>query len=388
VPLFQEQGMKVAMTMGDFSASEADQLRRAMGHRRARPAMESLCKELFVRMQNKGVSESIANRILKQLNGFSEYGFPESHAIAFGNLVYASAYVKCHFLPEFYVALLNCQPMGFYSPASIVEDAKRHSLPIFMPDVRQSSWDCTVESGGIRMGLRYIKGLGTAAKQALEPILNLPKDTRPATLARFFSRVTLDENEWRSLARAGALDAFWPGEMSAQARKKAIWQAMRLARAKAGPLTAMPEETQIPLFSALSEHELMVTDWVQVGVSSRDHPMAFLRSSLDAQGVLSARALYESRQKRVRVAGLVTVRQMPMTANGFLFITLEDEGGMSNIVVRPAVLESNRALWLEPNALTVEGILQRKGKLVTVLAQTAKPLSLDDFRHSVSRDFH
>lgn len=391
VPLFQEQGMKVAIEVGGFSPVEADRLRRAMAHKRSRREMDELGAMLIERMSARGIGVDVAERIVKQLTAFADYGFPESHAASFALLVYASAWLRHHHPPEFYAAILNAQPMGFYAPSSLVEDAKRHGVEVRPPCVVASAWDCTVEPlpgeratdripSALRIGLRYVRGLGAAAEATLAALGGTP----PRSIADLAARTRLDPHQLLALAHADALAALEPE------RRRAVWEVLRVARGQAGPLDLFGAEHEAPALPRETRNERIATDFVRLGLSVREHPVALVREALDARGVLSAQALTEGsvRPRTVRVAGLVICRQRPSTARGFVFLTLEDEGGMVNVIVEPEVFEAQRRTITGHAALEIDGELQRQQGVVNVKARVCRPLSLPWDGGVASRDFH
>jgi error-prone DNA polymerase len=391
VPLFQEQGMKIAIEVGGFSPTEADELRRAMAHKRSRKAMDELGQKLIERMTARGFDVSIAERIVKQLTAFADYGFPESHAASFALLVWASAYLKFHFTPEFTAAILNSQPMGFYSASTLVEDAKRHNVIVRGPCVMSSDWDCTLEPispltapphevhpFAMRVGLRYVRGLGERTK----PLISKAISPRPRSIVDFVRRSGLDEGQLLSLAHAGAFDAL------ESERRRAIWEVMRLARLPAGPLDLPGLEVDAPKLPDQSEAELVAADFLRVGLTPRDHPMSFLRGELDARGVVAAGALAKCSRREVKVAGLVICRQRPATAKGFVFLTLEDEGGMVNIVVEPKLFDRQRRAIVSNAALEIEGELERQQDVINIKARNIRALSLPWAPGAKSHDFH
>jgi error-prone DNA polymerase len=402
IPLFQEQGMKVAIEVAGFSAAEADELRRAMGHRRSRAAMMEIAKKIEERMVARGIPLETAQRIVAQLAAFADYGFPESHAASFALLVYASAHLRHHFTPEFYAAMLNAQPMGFYSPASLVEDCKRHGVEVRAPDVSHSQWDCTLEPArpretpfvpppdcvnprayrdhpfALRVGLRYVRGLGASTRDRIERAIA----PRPTSIAEFVSRVDLTEPLLLDMAAAGVFDSL-EGE-----RRRAVWEVLRLAKGKSGPLDLPGIERDAPFLPRPSAAELVAADRTRIGLSSRAHPMAFLRSELDARGVVTAAGLRGTRRRNVRIAGIVICRQRPPTAKGFVFLTLEDEGGMINVVVEPAVFDATRRTIVGHPALEIDGVLERQDNVLNVKARGVRPLSLAAPDGIRSRDFH
>ncbi len=418
VPLFQEQGMRVAIEIGGFSPSEADELRRAMGHKRSRAKMAVLADKLRERMGARGMELAVAERIVKQLAAFADYGFPESHAASFALLVYASAYLRWHYMPEFYAAILNAQPMGFYSPASLVEDAKRHGVVVRPPDVSHSSWHCTIEPlppnapaapdercpicdpsdacthgkverasdarlhpFAMRVGLRYVRGLGGAVRGAIERAIA----PRPRSIVDFVERAELPSHVLLALASAGTFDSLEPD------RRRAVWEILRVGQGRAGPLDLPGIERHEPRLPRMTPAEELGTDYARVGLSTRDHPMRLLRGELDARGVTIARALAGTARKQVKIAGVVICRQRPPTAKGFVFLTLEDETGMVNVVVEPAMFDRTRRDIVGHAALEIDGALEKQDGVINVKAKAVRPLELpwsEGEEGLRSRDFH
>ncbi len=416
IPLFQEQGMRVAIEIGGFSPSEADELRRAMGHKRSRAKMDVLADKLRERMGARGLDLAVAERIVKQLSAFADYGFPESHAASFALLVYASAFLRWHYMPEFYAAILNAQPMGFYSPASLVEDAKRHGVVVLPPDVSCSSWDCTIEDlppqlpraeevprcpicdpseacehGAVqaaenarvhpfamRVGLRYVRGLGGGVREAIERAIS----PRPRSIVEFAERAGLSSHVLLAMASAGTFDSLEPD------RRRAVWEILRVGQGRAGPLDLPGLEREAPELPRMTAAEELGTDYARLGLSTRDHPMRLLRGELDARGVTIARALAATPRKQVKIAGVVICRQRPPTAKGFVFLTLEDETGMVNVVVEPAIFDRTRRDIVGHPALEIDGVLERQDGVVNVKAKEVRPLALPWTDGLRSRDFH
>ena len=337
VPLFQEQVMRLAVVAADYTPGEADQLRRDMAawHRTGR--MERHRERLITRMQAKGIAPQFAERVFEQIRGFGEYGFPESHAASFALIAYATAWLKCHYHAEFTCALLNAQPMGFYAPATIVEDAKRHHVIVRPVDVGVSEWDCTLEpceesAGGfaVRMGLRYVKGLG---ERDWESIAAARRAAPFASVSDFVRRTTLDEGILGTLAEAGAFDGF------NVARRRSLWDVRRLARTREESLSFPARESK-PLFESLSSFEEVKWDYRTTSHSPRRHPLEPMRASLTRQGLPDARTVTSMKNgENVRYAGLVICRQRPGTAGGVVFMTLEDETGFVNVVVWESVFQ-------------------------------------------------
>jgi DNA polymerase III alpha subunit len=405
VPLFQEQGMQVAIACAGFTPGEADNLRRAMGHKRSRERMAEICERLVGGMARNGIPEETAHRIYNQINAFADYGFPESHAASFALLVYASAYLKHHFAPEFTAAILNAQPMGFYAPGTLVEDARRHGVRVHPIDVTRSRYattleppaqapgdaratdaardgkvtpadgaDATLNAGGgpsatepvVRLGLHLVRGLGARARGHLEHALD---SGGPFTsIGDLVARSGLDRRSLRLLAECGALDAFVPDEPHARRRRAAIWRMLETWRGDAGPLAPMPPSLDVPPpIPSMSAFELTEADYRVTGVSLNGHPMRHLRPMLAPNGITTARDAQALRDgARVAVAGLVICRQRPGTAKGFVFLTLEDETGMINIVVTPPRFERQALLISTSPLLLVRGTLQVESQVVNV----------------------
>jgi error-prone DNA polymerase len=387
VPLFQEQVMRLAMVVADYTPGEADQLRRDMAawHRTGR--MERHRERLIMRMQAKGIAAEFAERVFEQIRGFGEYGFPESHAASFALIAYATAWLKCHYPVEFTCALLNAQPMGFYSAATIVEDAKRHHVIVRSIDIRVSDWDCTLEpcaespgSSAVRMGLRYVKGLGEHDGQKIARARAAELFT---SLQDFARRSALDEGALGALAEAGAFDGLGID------RRAALWEARRLARAQKESLS-MPRREAPPRFAALTDFEEVGWDYRRTSHSARRHPLAPLRASLAGQDLPDARAVASMENgAKVRYAGLVICRQRPGTAGGVVFMTLEDETGFVNVVVWENVFQRYSVLAKTAGFLGVSGKLQAEDGVVHLVAETLwEPLLERTPAATRSRDFH
>jgi error-prone DNA polymerase len=387
VPLFQEQVMRLAMVVADYTPGEADQLRRDMAawHRTGR--MERHRERLITRMQAKGIAVEFAERVFEQIRGFGEYGFPESHAASFALIAYATAWLKCHYPAEFACSLLNAQPMGFYMPATIVEDAKRHHVVMRSLDVQVSDWDCTLEAcaesaGGfaVQMGLRYVKGLGEVDS---DRIVRERRMRRFTSLEDFARRANLDEGSLSALAEAGAFDSFQLD------RRTALWDVRRLARTQKESLT-LPARERKPGFAALSDFEEVSWDYRRTSHSARRHPLEPMRSILVRHGLPDACTVATMKNgARVRYAGLVICRQRPGTAGGVVFMTLEDETGFVNAVVWENVFQRYSVLAKTVRFLGITGKLQAEDGVVHLVAEELwepklglKPAS------TPSRDFH
>jgi error-prone DNA polymerase len=399
VPLFQEQGMQVAISAAGFTPGEADELRRAMGHKRSHERMAGISRKLIDGMARNGIDADVARRIFKQIAAFADYGFPESHAASFALLVYASSYLKHYYPVEFACALLNAQPMGFYAPGTIVEDARRHGVEVRGVDVTKSGWDCTVEDGArdkpdptdhaprttlhtpaLRIGLRYIHGLGDKAQEKLEPLLN---ERRPSSLEEWAKRSGLNVTQLRALAEAGGFDALWPN------RRSALWELLKHARGAAGPLAPPAADRRGAPVPPLRPFELTEADYRVTGLSPAGHPLRHLRAALRAEGVITADQLARHRDGDwITVGGLVIVRQRPQTAKGFCFVTLEDETGLVNVVVTPKLFEANRRIVVRSPLLLVRGVLQEEQGVLNVRARAfAAPDPKAGAEHIRSHDF-
>jgi error-prone DNA polymerase len=387
VPLFQEQVMRLAMVAADYSPGEADQLRRDMAawHRTGR--MERHRERLITRMQAKGIAVEFAERVFEQIRGFGEYGFPESHAASFALIAYATAWLKCHYPAEFACSLLNAQPMGFYMPATIVEDAKRHRVVVRYIDVQASEWDCTLEKCGksvdgfaVRMGLRYVKGLG---EQEWEKIVQARRVAGFASLQDFVRRTGLDEGSLSALAEAGALDSLDVD------RRTALWDVRRLARTQKESLSLPARERQ-PGFTSLSDFEEVSWDYRRTSHSARRHPLEPMRASLIRQGLPNARTVAAMKNgAKVRYAGLVICRQRPGTAGGVVFMTLEDETGFVNVVVWESVFQHYSVLAKTVSFLGISGKLQVEDGVVHLVAEELWEPRVELRPASTrSRDFH
>jgi error-prone DNA polymerase len=488
VPLFQEQLLRIAMIAANFTGGEAEELRRAMGFKRSEARMKQIEAKLRAGMTANGISSKAQEEIILSIISFALYGFPESHAASFALIAYASAYLKCHYLAAFTAALLNNQPMGFYSPATIVKDAQRHGLKLLPVDVTLSDWNCTLESVAstpcpvastsvpstgyrvpseaqcpegafenspalpasgkntashcvpegrlkfslnandsqlgiqdsglvaLRMGMRYVKGLREEAAQALtrerakSPFQSIHDLTRRVTELR--------KNELTTLAEIGALNAVascqYPvpskipviptpertrgAEESQDSRlrtrdsklhrRDALWQVERAVR-HAGPLLEQHAEpdSRSPL-APMNHEERLVADFHGTGLTVGPHPMAYRREWLKAMGIRRACELRElPTGKRLRIGGCVITRQRPGTAKGFVFLSLEDETGVANAIVRPDLFHENRLLLTSERFLAIEGILQNQDNVISVRAERVQPLFVTA-AETASHDFH
>jgi len=415
VPLFQEQAMALAIVAAGFTPGEADELRRSIAAwKRSGPLLECFRQRLEGGMLARGYSRTFAAQVFTQIQGFAGYGFPESHSASFAHLVYASAWLRRHHIAAFTAALLNSQPMGFYAPAQIVQDARRHGVEVRPIDILASEWDCTLEGGvmrstvgvspqswgvggpALRLGLRMVRGLAATDAQA---ILAARGESAARSSVEALQRASgVSAQALQLLARADALQGM------GLPRQTALWQVQELGRMppslfslaaldaprirtdsrgseadvqSAGGLFADRPSDDLPAFTQAAE---VAADYRQSGLSLKSHPMAFIRSALERRGVTPCGAVLESSVlsdgTRMAVAGLVTMRQRPSTAKGIVFLTLEDESGSVNVIVRPAVWERHRVIGRMAHALVVHGALQRRGEVVHIIASELQPAAL------------
>jgi error-prone DNA polymerase len=432
VPLFQEQLLRIAMIAANFSGGEAEDLRRAMGFKRSEARMKEIEAKLRTGMTRNGIRPEAQEQIILSITSFALYGFPESHAASFALIAYASAYLKCHYLAAFTAALLNNQPMGFYSPATITKDAQRHGLKMLPVDVMKSEWLCSLEAvasrqlpvasetragetPALRLGLRYVRGLREEAAQALvrerrrSPFTSIHDLTRRAPELR--------KDELTTLAEIGALNLVAstqypvprflsfsqspggrndkgftrysvPGTGHSFHRRDALWQVERAVRSSGPLLEKLPEpDTPSPL-QPMNYEERLVADFRGTGLTVGPHPMAHRREWLTAMGIRRASDLREIPSgKRLRIGGCVIVRQRPGTAKGFVFLSLEDETGVANAIIAPDLFHSNRLLLASERFLVIEGILQNQDNVISVKAERVLPLFVTK-AETVSHDFH
>jgi error-prone DNA polymerase len=388
VPLFQEQVMQIAMVGAGYGPGEADQLRRDMAAWKKHGKLERHRDRLLRGFQERGVSRVFGEQLYKQIQGFGEYGFPESHAASFALLVYASSWLKTHHPAAFACGLLNAQPMGFYSPSSIVQDAQRHGVRVRSVSVMESNWDHSLEEDALshgdralRIGLRLVKGLGEASGLAIEAAR---KEKPFSSIHDLAIRTDLKKNELEALAEAGALEALSPG------RRQALWDA--LAPRDPGLLrVAEPNAADAPRFRPHLKVEQLLLDYGRLGLSIDDHPMRHVRPHLARRRVSRARDLPGIvHGTSVRVAGLVTGRQRPQTASGITFMSLEDETGIINLIVHVKTFEQHRHTALYARLLFVSGTLERDGEVIHVVVRAMERLELpnDEPLPARSRDFH
>jgi len=381
VPLFQEQLMQLAVDCAGFSAAEADQLRRAMGSKRSTERMRRLRSRFYDGMrQLHGAPDEVIDRVYEKLEAFANFGFPESHALSFAALVFYSSWFKLHHPAAFCAALLHAQPMGFYSPQSLVADARRHGVRVHGPDVNASLAYATLENAGteVRLGLGSVRHCGDelAGKLVAERDANGPF----ASLLDLTSRVQLSALQAEALATAGALGCF------GMSRREALWAAGAAVTGRPDQLPGVGSSSHIPALPGMSRPELAAADVWATGISCDSYPTQFLRSDLAAMGVLPAENLLSVPDgERVLIAGAVTHRQRPATAQGVTFLNLEDETGMVNVLCTPGVWARHRKLAQTASALLVRGQVQNASGAVTVVAERMAELTLAV--GSKSRDF-
>jgi error-prone DNA polymerase len=456
VPLFQEQLLRMAMVVADFTGGQAEELRRAMGFKRSEKRMKQIETQLRDGMARNGITGADADAIVLSITSFALYGFPESHAASFALLAYASAYFKAHYPAAFYTALLNNQPMGFYHPATLVKDAQRRGVRFGPIDVQVSGWDCAVDSdGSIRLGLRYVRGLREEAGRAIaaaaadtarprvtpagvdppacskcgcddpsmieavaaprlpspaawfcnvcshEWAIAAPPAERFRTIDELIRRTGVRRDEVAMLAAIGALNSL------GHDRRSALWQVERAVRpagelferldegsdgeaqGEAGAMNGEAPRAGSPL-PEMNVSERLVADYAGTGLTVGPHPLTFRRHELAMRGVLPAIELPRGRAgRRVRTAGMVITRQRPGTAKGFVFLTLEDETGISNIIIRPDLFAANRLVIVESAFLLVDGVLQNQDGVTSVKAERLSKLDgLANDAAIDSHDFH
>ncbi len=398
VPLFQEQLLRMAMIAAGFSGGEAEELRRAFGFKRSEARMKDIEVKLRAGMAHNGISPQAQDEIVQSITSFALYGFPESHAASFALLAYASAYLKCHYLPAFTAALLNNQPMGFYHASTIVKDAQRHGLKILPVDVTHSDWLCTLEHDQdsrdfrLRMGMRYVKGMREEAAHALVR----ERDRGPFDSIDNLARRVLEmrKNELTTLAEIGAQNSIPDADQkllpkkSKFHRRDALWEVERVAR-KSGPL--LEDLTEVDSSSPLermNNDERLLADFRGTGLTVGPHPMSYRRAEMEARGVRRAIELESlPHGQHLRVAGCVIARQRPGTAKGFVFLSLEDETGIANAIVTPDLFEQNRLLLVSEKFLLIEGVLQHQDNVISVKAECVLPLQITAAQ-TISHDFH
>jgi error-prone DNA polymerase len=377
VPLFQEQMLKIAMIMADFSGDEAEELRRALSFHRSEERMNKVSIKLRAAMARNHIAPDVIEKILQSITSFALYGFPESHAISFAILAYGSAYLKVHRAPEFYAGLLNNQPMGFYTPATIVKDAQRHGTRILPVCARESSWLCTVISDDtVRLGFCVVNGMRKEHGEALVK----EREAAPfQSLDDFKRRVELSKEELRTIAELGALNCF------AEHRRSAMW---KVEEQPPEPLFDHHPSISHPMtpLKTMSIPERVKADYTTMNLTTGPHPMKLLRAQLP--DIWRASDLRSARHgSTIQIAGNVICRQRPGTAKGFVFVSLEDETGVSNAIVTPDLFERMRLLITEEPFLVIEGVVQNTENVVLIKAEKIRPLAHEQLIGSESHDF-
>jgi error-prone DNA polymerase len=446
VPLFQEQLLRMAMITASFSGGEAEELRRAMGFKRSEARMKTIEEKLRAGMTRNGICGEAQEQIIQAITSFALYGFPESHAASFALIAYASAYLKCHYLAAFTAALLNNQPMGFYHPATIVKDAQRHGLKVLPVDVTRSDWLCrleTVASGrypvaskdgelAVRLGLKYARGLREPAGQALvrerslapfasiqdlaRRVPELRKDEL-TTLAEIGALNTVGSGQWavvssprrhgdterNQLAFSGSkissvtpclrgeenlATGHWPLPTGSFHRRDALWQVERAVRWPGPLLDEIPEPDTASPLEIMTREERLVADFHGTGLTVGPHPMQYRRAEMKKMGIYRASDLAQvPNGRRLRIGGCVIARQRPGTAKGMMFMSLEDETGIANAIIAPALLQKNRILLISERFLMIEGILQNQDNVIHIRAEKVAPLRVTQ-AETASHDFH
>jgi len=409
VPLFQEQLMQMAIDVANFTPTESDQLRQAMSSKRSKRRMAAMRRRLMDGMASNGITGTVADEIAKKLEAFADFGFPESHSVSFAYLVYASSWIKYHFPAEFTAAILNAQSMGFYAPHTLVRDAIRHGVEVIGPDVNASRTDCTLEKRSaeagllgfpepgwhaepsehaVRIGLRYVRGLSTSLLERIE----CEVEERPfADLEDFVRRTGASVDAVEMLATAGAFE-----QCFGLSRRAALWAAGALASARPqltqdGVVATLPgivTGVDAPELPTPTGPEQTAFDLWAMGLSPSTHPTEYVRAELEAMGVRTARDLRTVRDRTaVEVAGVITHRQQPMTAKGTIFMNLEDETGLVNVICPPAVWKRYRRIAKTAPALRIKGVVEKQRGVINLVAGHMTPLAMVPADHLRSRDF-
>ncbi len=392
VPIFQEQVIQLAMVAAGFSAGEADQLRRAMATWKKKGVLKQYQTKLAKGLLERGYTLEFANRVIEQINGFGEYGFPESHAASFALLVYVSSWLKCHEPAAFCCGLLNSQPMGFYSPSQLIQDIRRHGIEVRPVDIMHSDWDHTLEADfplpcedshkqpAIRLGMRLVKGL---SRQGAQRLAAARRQQPFRSLGELKYRAHLNQKDLDALAHADALTAISGN------RHQARWQVQGIQ--PESPLIQNQQQKETPVtLPEPGDYRTLIEDYRSTGLTLNPHPMALLRSHQALRGYKRHVDLKDLGHKRfVRIAGIVTGRQRPGSAAGVMFLTLEDETGNSNIVVWKDLVDRHRAVLLQSRLLKVKGVIEREESVIHVVAGDVEDAShLLGEMETRSRDFH
>jgi error-prone DNA polymerase len=382
----------MAMITAGFSGGEAEELRRAFGFKRSERRMKEVEVKLRQGMTQNGIIGEIQDQIIHSITSFALYGFPESHAASFALIAYASAYLKSHYLAAFTAAMLNNQPMGFYSPATLVQDAQRHGLKVLPIDITKSDWLCTLEikrspnspNFAVRLGMRYVKGMRESVARAIVDQRKQRPFTSITDLARRIPE--LQKRELIFLAEIGALNFLDPDVHIH--RRDALWQVERAGRRTGVLLEIIEEPDHRSPLDQMTLEERLVADYHGTGLTVGKHPMAYYRDEMNAVGILCAADLANvSNGTYVRIAGAVIARQRPGTAKGFVFLSLEDETGISNAIITPNIFDKNRFTVVGARFLLIEGRLQNVDNVISVKADRVEILPVSEAAVA-SHDFH
>ncbi len=386
VPLFQEQVMKMAVDLAGFTPGQADELRRAIGAWRSSGQIDRLGRKLMKGLLDSGLPREFVERVFKQVQGFAEYGFPESHAASFALLAYVSAYLKCHYPAQFTWALLNSQPMGFYSNHTLIDEAKRQGVRVLPVDVNVSVWDCSLEEGALRIGFRTVNGMSKAKAHALI-IERSSERGRFKSLADFVYRSRLDSRVLECLAAGDAFSIF------GFSQRTALWDLLKhkpiREQGQLDFFSEMPTNEAVAHFKPLSESQAIHAEYRSYGLSTRGHPMKALREELGFRlPSLTSLGIKQGPNGRMAsVAGLVIARQRPPTAKGTAFATLEDEDGFVDLVIHKGVFQHYEEVFTESRFLVVTGQVQADGAAVSLIVKRMETLEAAVLRGK-SRDFH
>jgi error-prone DNA polymerase len=389
VPLFQEQLLRMAMICANFTGGEGEELRRALSHKRSKERMTQIEGKLRAGMDQNGIPADAQGKIIQFVSSFALYGFPESHSASFALLAYASAFLKVRYLAAFTCALLNCQPMGFYSAATLVKDAQRHGLKVKPVDITCSDWNCTLENVGqeivLRLGLRYVRSL---RRPTAETIMVSRRERAFSSIADLTVRVTqLNKSDLRMLATVGALNPISGPGVSAH-RRDALWQVQKYGSRVSALFEGSVEQDQASPLKQMDTEERLIADYHGTGMTVGPHPMAYRRQELRQMGIVSASELRKlPHNRRAIAAGCVITRQRPGTAKGLIFLTLEDETGHANIIVMPDVYSADSMAVLHERFVRVEGRVQNQDGIVHLKAERVSPLSVSA-AETQSHDFH
>ena len=392
IPIFQEQAMAIAMALAGYTGSEADELRRTMGNIRKEPRLIAALEKLRAAMVAQGIEPNLAVSICDDLKSFANYGFPESHAWSFALIAYATAYLKVHYPTDFYLGLLNAWPMGFYTPATLIHEAKRGGVEVRTPCLRDGDWECTWEGAGsgdrgsgngeerrhpaLRIGWRFVRGMG---EKSLEKLRAAHEERAFSSIADVVTRARLTRAEVTLLALAGAFGAWEPN------RHKAAWEGLRVC-GDTLPLSPAHRVQHNP--KPLTKSETIALDYFATSSSVHGHPMAEFREELRSRGVKDSRELEQMRDRApITVAGLVVVRQRPSTANGTLFLLLEDEHGFINVIVPAKLVDPNELVVKQAQFILVRGRVEKEGASVSVLGEKFRRMRVGALEHA-SRDLH